>query len=72
MKSEFKIASSLASIAASDNGEKRSLGKSAIIETSAHRLALVRRHAPEHLHPLGDGPLLAERRDAHLFERGFA
>ena len=34
------------------------------------RLPLIGRHAAERLEQAGDGPLLAERSDAHAFERG--
>ena len=40
-----------------------------LIDGLAEALALFRRHAPERLHQLRDAALLAERGDAHLFQR---
>ena len=40
-----------------------------LVDGLAETLALFRRHAPERLHQLRDAALLAERGDAHLFER---
>ena len=41
------------------------------VDERALLLALVRRHGAERLQQRGDGALLAERGDAHGFERGF-
>ena len=41
------------------------------VDRGALRLALVRRHLAERGEQRGDRALLAERRDAHGFERGF-
>ncbi len=40
-----------------------------LVDGLAEALALFRRHAPERLHQLRDAALLAERGDAHLFQR---